>query len=111
MAAACASPIAGRRQLVDGVHAADVTAIWVSIALISVLSPDMVHGSEHQRMPVAAFGAWFWAFGASIVAAVAMARLRRRTSLDGRQSMMVAGVTTTDPGRRLPLSASSVRRW
>ena len=71
-----------------------ITAIWVSIALISVLSPDMVHGSEHQRMPVAAFGAWFWAFGASIVAAVAMARLRRDVARRPAV-MMVAGVTTT----------------
>ena len=73
---------------------ATITAIWVSIALISVLSPDMVHGSEHQRMPVAAFGAWFWGFGASIAAVVAMARLRRDVA-QRPAVMMVAGVTTT----------------
>ena len=55
---------------------AAVASIWTAVVLISVFSPDMVHGSEQQRMPVAAFGTWLWGFGASVAVFVAMARLR-----------------------------------
>jgi hypothetical protein len=72
---------------------ATVVAIWVCVAVISVLSPDMVHGSEQQRMPVAAFGAWFWGFGASIAAGMAMARLRGDTTR--RAAVLLAGATMT----------------
>ena len=74
-------PAPARSSPVDGSWTAwtlaTVAAIWISVVLISVLSPDMIHGSEHQRMPVAAFGTWFWGFGASFAAVLAMARLRR----------------------------------
>lgn len=72
---------------------ATVVAIWVSVALISVLSPDMVHGSEHQRMPVAAFGAWFWGFGTSVATVVALARLRGDAAR--RPAVLLAGSTMT----------------
>ena len=55
---------------------ATVATIWTAVVIISVFSPDMIHGSEQQRMPVAAFGTWLWGFGASVVVFVAMARLR-----------------------------------
>jgi hypothetical protein len=57
---------------------ATVASIWTAVALISVFSPDMIHGSEHQRMPVAAFSTWLWGFGASVAAFAAMGRLRGR---------------------------------
>jgi hypothetical protein len=53
-----------------------VASIWTAVVLISVFSPDMIHGSEQQRMPVAAFGTWLWGFVASVAVFVAMARLR-----------------------------------
>src|SRR5918995_4203340 len=55
---------------------ATVTPIWVAVVLISVFAPDMIHGSEQQHMPVAAFGTWLWGVGASVVALVALTRLR-----------------------------------
>ena len=55
---------------------ATVTSIWIAVVLISVFSPEMIHGSEQQRMPVAAFGTWLWGFGASFASFAAMARLR-----------------------------------
>lgn len=36
------------------------TGIWVAVALISFLAPDMVSGSEQQHLPIAAFGTWLW---------------------------------------------------
>jgi hypothetical protein len=44
---------------------AGVAAIWVAVTLISLLSPDMVSGSEQQHLPVAAFGAWLWGLAAT----------------------------------------------
>ena len=37
-----------------------VGGIWTAVAAISLLSPDMVSGSEQQHMPVAAFATWVW---------------------------------------------------
>jgi hypothetical protein len=37
---------------------AGVAVIWIAVALISVLSPDMVSGSEQEHLPVAAFATW-----------------------------------------------------
>ena len=72
---------------------AAVGSIGIAVVLISLFSHDMIHGSEHQRMPIAAFGTWIWGFGASIAAVVAMARLRgdvRRRPM----WMMLSGATT-----------------
>ncbi len=55
---------------------ATVASIWTAVALMSVFSPDMIHGSEQQRLPIAALSTWLWGFGASVAAFVAMARLR-----------------------------------
>jgi hypothetical protein len=71
---------------------AAVGSIWTAVVLISVFSPDMIHGSEHQRMPVAAFGAWVWGFGASLAAVAAMARLRGSVARRPLW-MMMAGAT------------------
>ena len=73
-------PVATRSQPVESswtaLTLAAIASIWTAVVLISVFSPDMVHGSEHQRMPIAAFGTWIWGFGASIASLLAMARLR-----------------------------------
>ena len=62
---------------------ATIASIWTAVLVISVLSPDMIHGSAQQRLPVAALGTWLWGGGASIAAFMGMARLRdvgRRSS-------------------------------
>jgi hypothetical protein len=56
--------------------AAGIAGIWVAVALISILAPDMVTGSEHQRLPVAALGSWFWGLVATGAFLWAMGRLR-----------------------------------
>lgn len=42
-----------------------VVAIWLSAVLCSVFAPDMVTGSEHEHLPMAAFTTWIWAAVAS----------------------------------------------
>jgi hypothetical protein len=54
-----------------------IGAIWVSVLAISVLSPDMVSGSEQQHMPVAAFGTWLWGLLATWAVLGAWGSLRR----------------------------------
>jgi hypothetical protein len=56
--------------------AGGIAGIWVAVLLISLLSPDMVTGSEQQHMPVAAFGAWMWGLLATVGFLWVMGRLR-----------------------------------
>ena len=50
--------------------------IWVGVLLISLLAPDLVSGSEQERLPVAAFTSWFWGGVGTLVFLWAMDRLR-----------------------------------
>jgi hypothetical protein len=56
--------------------AAGIAGIWVAVALISVFAPDMVTGSEHRHLPVAALGSWFWGLIVTGAFLLAMGRLR-----------------------------------
>lgn len=55
---------------------AGIAGIWVAVALISVLAPDMVTGSEQQHMPIAAATACLWGLIATVAFLRAMTRLR-----------------------------------
>ncbi|HEX8803761.1 MAG TPA: hypothetical protein VF743_06200 [Acidimicrobiales bacterium] len=99
-----------------------VGSIWVAVAAISVLSPDLVSGSEQQHLPVAAFGTWLWGAISTVVVLSSWASLRRdpeRRHLHRALAVGVAAVwgvatlvsifapvmvTGTDP-TRLPLAA------
>jgi hypothetical protein len=47
-----------------------VGLIWVASALTAVATPDMVSGSEHEHLPIAAITVWLWAAVASGYAAM-----------------------------------------
>jgi hypothetical protein len=51
-----------------------VAGIWLAVAAISIFAPDMVTGSEHDRLPVAALGTWFWGASATAFVLLAVAR-------------------------------------
>jgi hypothetical protein len=74
----------GRPPMADGswmaCAAAGIAGIWVAVALISIFAPDLVSGSEHQHLPVAAFGTWLWGLIATGAFLLAMGRLRGRAS-------------------------------
>ena len=53
-----------------------IGGIWAAVVLISVLSPDMVSGSEQEHQKVAAFTSWFWGGVGTLVFLWAMGRLR-----------------------------------
>jgi hypothetical protein len=53
-----------------------IGGIWIAVLLISLLSPDLVSGSEQQHLPVAAFASWFWGGIGTLVLLWAMGRLR-----------------------------------
>jgi hypothetical protein len=59
---------------------AGLTGIGTAVVLISVLSPDLVSGSEQQHLPIAAFTAWLWGLVATGGFLWAMARLRGSAS-------------------------------
>jgi hypothetical protein len=49
-----------------------ITAIWLAAVLISVFSPDMVHGSEQEHLPIAALTSWLWGSVASAFVLIAV---------------------------------------
>ena len=72
-----------------------VGGIWAAVAAISLLSPDMVSGSEQQHMPVAAFATWIWGAVATYGMTrywVAARRDPERGQLHRQLSVAVAGL-------------------
>jgi len=69
-----------RRAAADGSWmlwtAVGIGGIWVAVLLISLFAPDLVSGSQHEHLPLAAFGTWFWGAVGTMVFLWAMARLR-----------------------------------
>ena len=59
---------------------AGISGIWVAVALISTLAPDMVTGSEQEHMPIAAATSWLWGLISTIAFLWAMSRLRGKAS-------------------------------
>lgn len=57
-----------------------LAAIWIAVAMISVLAPDMISGSEQEHLPVAAFATWLWGLVATGGFLWAMGRLRGTVS-------------------------------
>lgn len=53
-----------------------VAVIWIAVAAISLLSPDLVSGSEQEHLPLAAFLAWIWGLLATIGYLWGMSKLR-----------------------------------
>lgn len=62
-----------------------VAAIWLCSALIAVLAPDMVTGSQQEHLPIASLTVWVWT--ATATAYVLMA------TRGGSSLALVVGVT------------------
>jgi hypothetical protein len=54
----------GRSQLL-WLGAAGTGIVWAAVIVISVFSPDMVTGSQHDHFAIAAVVTWIWGFLAS----------------------------------------------
>jgi hypothetical protein len=37
-----------------------LSAVWLSVVVVSVFAPDMVTGSEREHLPIAAMTVWLW---------------------------------------------------
>ena len=53
-----------------------IGGIWVAVLLVSFSAPDLVSGSQHEHLPVAAFTTWFWGGIGTLVFLRAMSRPR-----------------------------------
>lgn len=53
-----------------------VVAIWIGVIAISLVSPDLVSGSEQEHLPLAAFITWIWGLIATIGLLWGMSKLR-----------------------------------
>jgi len=54
-----------------------VGMIWVAAAVTAIAAPDMVSGSEHEHLPLAAITVWLWALvgsGYAVMTPVEQAR-------------------------------------
>jgi hypothetical protein len=51
-----------------------VAGIWLIVAACSILSPDMITGSEHEHIPLAALTDWFSGAIASALVLTAVSR-------------------------------------
>jgi hypothetical protein len=70
-----AAPVARSAQYAG--TAVAVGAVWLAVVLVSVFSPDLVHGSEHEHLPIAAILTWFWGALATAFLLVPLAVHRR----------------------------------
>ena len=43
-----------------------LAAIWASVLAISLASPDLVSGSQHEHLPLALMATWIWGLVATI---------------------------------------------
>jgi hypothetical protein len=53
-----------------------IAAIWVGVLAISVAAPDLVSGSEHEHLPLAAITTWIWGLIATVGLLWGMSKLR-----------------------------------
>jgi hypothetical protein len=87
-----------------------IAAIWVAVVLISVFSPDMVHGSEQEHLPIAALTSWLWGSVASAFVIIAVV-IGHGRSLDNRHVawFLIALATTAIWGAVTIVSISTPR--
>ena len=69
-----------RSALADGSWmswtAAGGVGIWIAVTVISLFAPDMVTGSEHEHLAVAAFSTWLWGLVSTGAFVWSMGKLR-----------------------------------
>jgi hypothetical protein len=71
-----------------------VASIWIAVAAASIWSPDMITGSQHEHIPIAAFGDWFYA---AIATGLVLMAFGRRTPGSSRSlwegfAIAIAGI-------------------
>ncbi|MGW5240076.1 hypothetical protein ACWEOW_14200 [Monashia sp. NPDC004114] len=91
-----------------------VAAVWVSSALLAIFAPDLVTGSDHEHLPIAAMTVWPWTFAATAYVLMAARRSTSTMLVWGTMaiwvSIFVAGIaapvmeTGTDP-TQIPIAA------
>ncbi|MGZ8630560.1 MAG: hypothetical protein ACXWZF_06275 [Actinomycetota bacterium] len=53
---ATVGPSSARRRAV----AIAVAAVWVAVGALSLFAPDLVSGTEQERVPIAGLSSWLW---------------------------------------------------
>lgn len=70
-----------------------IVSIWVAVAAASAFSPDLIHGSEQEHLPLAAITWWFW--GAIATAFALVPSLARHPSVPERREAWFALASAT----------------
>ena len=71
-----APPRAGADRSWMAWTASALALIWVTVLVVSVFAPDLVHGSEQQHLPIAAFMTWLWGAAGTVAVLLVMLALR-----------------------------------
>jgi hypothetical protein len=79
------SPAAGTAVAIAG--------IWIAVVFASVFSPDLIHGSDQDHLPLAAITWWFWGTIATAFAFVPLAARQRGVVLRGTLWFSLAAAT------------------
>ena len=66
MVAGAATSVHRRGLGPGGATALALSAVWLAVLVLSIFAPDMVHGSRHEHLRVAAMTAWFWGLMATV---------------------------------------------
>jgi hypothetical protein len=70
-----------------------VAVVWSAAAAMSLLAPDLVTGSTHEHLPMAALTTWVWAAAATVFLCLPRSfRLQRRVALRVDVTWLVAAV-------------------
>ncbi len=71
-----------------------VVAIWVAVAAASAFSPDLIHGSRQEHLPLAAITWWFWGAIATAFALVPSLARHPSATQDRAAWFALASATT-----------------
>ncbi len=66
--------------------------MWGAVVAISLFAPDLVSGSQHEHLPVAAFTTWLWGLVATRSVVSALLRLDEAGSSDQLRGRLVGVV-------------------
>jgi hypothetical protein len=83
-----------RREVLDSL-AVSLGGIWLGVAALSLLAPDMVSGSEQQHLPMAALTSWLWGSVATVAvfrSTAGAVRSPARATLHRPLALVVAAV-------------------
>lgn len=87
-----ARPVHSGRSQLFRLAAAGIGIVWAAVIVISVFSPDMVTGSQHDHIAIAAVFTWIWGLIATRFIFTELAALRGHSDRFPDAWLLVGGI-------------------